>query len=64
MSERTYIEQLRQIREEIARQLDRTPWEDWRREAGDAVRRDPGLSRLMEEAVDPQARPSATPGSR
>ena len=59
MSEPTYIQQLRAIRDEIGEELRRKPWEEWDKQAREEVGRHPALARLLDEA-DQQA-PSETP---
>lgn len=53
MSEPTYIERLRAIRDRIGEELQRTDWQQWEAQARRNVRRDPKLARLLEQAEGP-----------
>ena len=59
MSERGYVEQLRSIRDQIGRELERTSWEQWEKLAREEAQRYPKLARLLDEAV--QVPPAAKP---
>ena len=50
MSEPTYVQQLRAIRDAIGEELQRSPWEQWDKRAREEVGRHPKLARLLSEA--------------
>lgn len=50
MSEPTYIEQLRAIRDRIGEQLQQMTWQEWDAQAREKVRRDAELGRLLDDA--------------
>ena len=50
MSELTYVQRLRVIRDEIGRELQNTSWEQWESRAREEVSRYPKLARLLSEA--------------
>jgi len=50
MSDPTYIERLRAIRDRIGEQLQHMSWQEWEAQAREDARRDPRLAKLIEEA--------------
>jgi len=62
MSEQTYVEKLRAIRDQIGQELERTSWDQWEKQAREEVRRHPKLAAMLDEAVEPPAvRPAPRP---
>lgn len=50
MNEPTYVEQLRDIRDRIGRELQQMTWQEWETRARQIASQDPRLARLMESA--------------
>ena len=51
MSEPTYVERLRAIRDQINEELREVTWEEWEAQARQKTLRDPHLARLIEQAT-------------
>ncbi len=50
MSEPTYVERLRAIRDRIGEELQHMSWQEWEAQAKQKVRQDPKLACLIESA--------------